>query len=109
MSSKQHKLRLAGALAVLATLAFAISCKGFFTNPTWSSITIQPPNPTVAVGFSETLQAFGTDSNNQHSQITKGVVWSVSNPSTGGTVATIGQSSGLLTGVATGSVTVTAS
>jgi hypothetical protein len=108
MSSPNHKLRLAGAFAALAMLAVGVSCTGFFQSPTWSSIAIQPSNPAVAVGFSETLQAWGTDTNNQRSQITKGVVWSLSGASNGGTVATIDPSTGLFTGVATGSVTISA-
>jgi hypothetical protein len=108
MSSIKHQLRVAGAVAALATLAVAVSCKGFFQNPTWSSISIQPSNPAVAVGFSETLQAWGTDTENNRSQITNGVVWSLSGASGAGTVATIDPSSGLFTGVATGSVTITA-
>jgi hypothetical protein len=50
MSSTKNKLRLAAAFAALATLALAVSCTGFFQNPTVSSITIDPPNPTVAFG-----------------------------------------------------------
>ncbi len=60
MSSKQHKLRLAGALAVLASLAFAISCRGFFVNPTLTSIAISPTAPQVEQGKTLQLQAFGT-------------------------------------------------
>jgi hypothetical protein len=108
MSSTKQKLRLIGAFAALGMLALAVSCTGFFQSPTWSSISIQPSNPSVAVGFSETLQAWGTDTNNQRSQITKGVVWSLSGASNGGTVATIDPSTGLFTGVATGSVTISA-
>jgi uncharacterized protein YjdB len=109
MSSTKQKLRLAGAFAALATLALAISCRGFFVNPTWTSITIQPPNPTVAVGYTQSLQAWGIDTNGNHAQITSKLVWSLSNPSNGGTVATLDPSTGLLTGVAAGTETVTAS
>ena len=38
MSSKQQRIRLVGAFAALATLALAVSCKGFFVNPTLTSI-----------------------------------------------------------------------
>lgn len=109
MSSTKQKLRLIGAFAALATLVLAVSCKGFFVKPTWQTITIQPPSPTVAIGFTQNLSAWGTDTNGQRSQITHDLVWSLSNASNGGTVATLDTSSGLLTGVAAGTVTVTAS
>ena len=107
--STKHILRWAGAVAVLTLLGSAASCTGFFVNPTWTAITIQPPNPTVAVGFTETLTAWGTDTNGNRSQVTSNLVWDLSGASNGGTVATLNASNGVLTGVAAGTVTVTAS
>jgi len=109
MFSGKQKLRVIGAFATLATLALSLSCTGFFVNPTWTSITIQPPNPAVAVGFSQTLTAWGTDTNGQRSQITHNLVWDLSGASNGGTVATLDPATGILKGVAPGTVTVTAS
>jgi len=109
MSPNERKLRLVAAFAALAMLALAISCRGFFVNPTWQSIQIQPPSPSVAVGFSQTLTAWGTDTDGNRSQITSRLVWSLSGASNGGTVATLDPATGLLTGVAAGTVTVTAS
>ncbi|HEV2469863.1 MAG TPA: Ig-like domain-containing protein [Candidatus Sulfotelmatobacter sp.] len=109
MSSMKQKLRLIGAFAALATLALAISCRGFFVNPTWQSIQIQPPSPTVAVGFQQNLTAWGTDTDGNRSQITSNLVWSLSGASNGGTVATLDPNTGILKGVAAGTVTVTAS
>lgn len=109
MSSMKSKLRLVCAFAALATLALAVSCRGFFVNPTWSTIVIQPPNPTVAVGYTENLEAWGTDTDGNHRQITSNLVWSLSDASNGGTVATLDPASGLLKGVAAGTVQVTAS
>ena len=92
MSSTKHKLRIAGAFAFLATLALTISCTGFFVNPTVSTITIDPPNPSVSVGFTTSLTAAGTDSNGNALTLTGGtsctgttVCWSSSDTS----VATI--------------------
>ena len=42
MSAK--KLKLLGSFAVLLSLAFAVSCKGFFVNPTVTSMAIGPAN-----------------------------------------------------------------
>lgn len=107
--STKQMMRWAGAVVVLAMLALAASCTGFFVNPTWTAITIQPPNPTVAVGYQETLTAWGTDTNGNRSQVTSNLVWDLSGASNGGTVATLNASTGVLTGVAAGTVTVTAS
>lgn len=108
LSTKQT-LRFTGAVAMLAILGLAVSCTGFFVNPTWTAITIQPPSPAVAVGFSQTLTAWGTDTNGQRSQITHNLVWTLSGASNGGTVATLDPATGILKGVAAGTVTVTAS
>lgn len=108
LSTKQT-LRVTGAIALLALFALAVSCQGFFVNPTWTAITIQPPSPAVAVGFSQTLTAWGTDTNGLRSQITHNLVWTLSGASTGGTVATLDPNTGILKGVAPGTVTVTAS
>ncbi len=54
MSSKQI-LRLIGAFAALAALALAISCRGFFVNPTLTSIVIAPSAPQVEIGNQTTL------------------------------------------------------
>ena len=42
MSSKQQRIRLVGAFAALATLALAVSCKGFFVNPTLTGVSVGP-------------------------------------------------------------------
>ena len=110
MSSTKNWLRLAGAFAALATLALAVSCKGFFTNPTVSSIVIDPPSPTVSVTSTRQLTAAGTDSFGNPLTLTGGtsctgttVCWSSDTPS----VATV-STGGLLTGVSVGTSTITA-
>lgn len=110
MSSSKNKLRLAASFAVLSTLALAVSCKGFFQNPTVSAITIDPPNPSVAVGSSTPLTAAATDTNGNPITLTGGtsctgttVCWSSSDTS----VATI-STGGSLTGVSAGTATISA-
>ncbi len=110
MSSAKPKLNLIGAFTALATLALAASCTGFFVNPTVSSITIDPPNPTVSQGLTTQLTAAGTDSNGNALTLTGGtsctgttVCWSSDTP----TVATI-TAGGVLTGVSAGTSTITA-
>jgi hypothetical protein len=104
MSSIKHKLRLAGALAVLATLALAASCRGFFQNPTLTSIAIAPTTPQVQLGTTTQLQVFGTYNDGSRNQVKSGIAWSSSAP----TVASIGQTSGVLTGAQIGTATITA-
>lgn len=111
MSSKKSRLRLIGAVAALVTLALAVSCKGFFVNPTVTSIVIDPPNPAVSIGLTTQLTAAGTDSVGNSLTLTGGtsctgttVCWSSDTPS----VATV-STGGLLTGVSAGTSTITAS
>jgi len=75
-----RKLPLTLAFAVLVVVATGVSCKGFFTDPTLSSIAIQPPTPSVEVGQTTSLQAWGTYSDNSRSQITSGVAWTSDTP-----------------------------
>jgi hypothetical protein len=110
MSNRKTKLRLAASFAVLAIMAITISCKGFFQNPTITSVSILPSSPSVSQGSTEQLTADGTDSTGQSYTLTGGtscsgtsVCWSSSDTS----VATI-TSGGLLTGVTVGSATITA-
>ena len=105
MSSNKQKLRLIGAFAALATLALAISCRGFFVNPTLTSIVISPTAPQVEQLKTLQLQAFGTYDDGTRNQVRSGVSWSSDTPS----VATVDPSTGILTGVATGTSTITAS
>jgi hypothetical protein len=106
MSSMKPKLRLIGAFAALGTLALAVSCRGFFQNPTLSSIAVTPPSPTIETGkTNNTVQmaAFGTY--NDGSTGNPSVSWSISPGD--GSIATI-SSGGLVTSVAVGTATVTA-
>jgi Bacterial Ig-like domain (group 2) len=107
MLSTQSKLRLTGAFAALLILALA-SCQGFFPHATLTSITLAPSAPSFAVGYTQPMQAWGVDSNNNRYQLTSGVTWSLSAPSSG-TVATINTSTGTMTGVNAGTITVQAS
>lgn len=110
MSSTKNKLRLAGAFAALATLALAVSCTGFFQNPTLQSIALQPATPSFAVNTTQQMQAWGTDSESNRSLLTKGVSWEIIDVSAtnGGAVMTI-TPAGLVSAVSEGSATIQAS
>jgi hypothetical protein len=110
MSFTNHKLRLAGAFAALAALALAVSCTGFFQNPTLSTITIDPPTPTISQGATQQMTATGTFQDGSTSTLTGGtscsgstVCWSTSDA----TVVTI-TTSGSATGAGQGTATITA-
>jgi hypothetical protein len=110
MSSMKNKLRLAGAFTALATLALLISCKGFFVNPTLTTITVDPQTPNISQGASQQMTASATYQDGSTGTLTGGtscsgntVCWSSSDAS----VATI-TTGGLVTGVAQGTSTITA-
>lgn len=110
MSSKKSQLRLMGALAALATLALAISCRGFFVSPTLTAIAVGPVSPTIYVGnTSNTVQMFAVGTFNDGSNSSTPVTWSISGTGTNGqTIATI-TPGGLVTAQDVGTGTITAS
>jgi hypothetical protein len=103
MSSTKQNLRLAGAFAALATFAFTLGCRGFFVNPTLTTVTVGPTGFNLPVGSTQQMTATGTYNDGSTKTLTSGVVWTSSN----GNVATV-SSSGKLTGVAAGTATITA-
>jgi trimeric autotransporter adhesin len=105
MLSTKHKLRLAASFAVLLLAGLGVACKGFFVNPTISSLAVGPASPVIETGnTSNTVQmtVFGTNSDGS-TDSSPSVSWSI----TPTTIATI-SSSGLVTSVSVGSATVTA-
>ena len=79
MSSTKKTLQLAGALAALATLALAVSCRGFFPPEQLASMTISPSTPTVPLGGATQLSAFGTNTDGTSAgNITGKVTWTSS-------------------------------
>ena len=103
MSSTKQKLRLAGAFAALATFAFTLGCRGFFVNPTLTTVTVGPTGFNLPVGSTQQMTATGTYNDGSTKTLTSGVVWTSSD----GNVATV-SSSGQVTGVAAGTATITA-
>jgi hypothetical protein len=92
------KTRALPGLAVLLLLILTlVACKGFFVDPVLTSITISPLTPTVKVGDTVNLSAFGNyDDNSPPKKLTSGVTWN----SKDSTVATV-DNTGLVTGKST--------
>lgn len=105
MSSTKQKLRLIGAFSALATLALAISCRGFFVNPTLTGVSVGPSGLSLNVNETFQMTATGTFDDGSQKTLTSGVVWSSSDATT----VSIGQTSGIATGVQSGTATITAS
>jgi hypothetical protein len=101
-----RKLALTFAFTALVALAFGVSCRGFFPKPILQSIAINPTAPQVNVDKTVNLQLFGTFDDGSRSPVTSGVGWSIV-PTSVATIA--GTGSATLTGVTSGSATITAS
>src|ERR1700747_545645 len=99
------KLKLVGSFAVLLSLALAASCRGFFVNPTVSSITVGPSNVKIPIGSTQQMTATATFSDQSTGDVTSksGISWQ-SSDSTQATVT----NTGLVKGVAAGTPTITA-
>jgi trimeric autotransporter adhesin len=94
-----HKrtLQLLAAFATLFPIALAVGCTGFFVNPTLTGVTVGPA-ATIQQGKQVQMTATGTYNDGSTKTITSGVFWSSDTMS----VATIGSTSGLVTGVGPG-------
>lgn len=100
------KSRLIGAFAVILTLALAASCRGFFVNPTLTSVSVGPQNLQLTFNQQFQMAATGTYSDGTQKTLTSGVTWSTSD----NTIAAVGQTSGQVTaGTTAGSATISAS
>jgi trimeric autotransporter adhesin len=99
-----RKLALTLAFTGLLLLAFGAGCKGFFVQPTLSSITVAPSSQTIETGTSDNTQQFtATGVYNDGSTGNPAVSWTSSEPG----FATI-SASGLATSVSLGQTTITA-
>ena len=101
VSHKQVVLTAGVALLLCVTLA---GCSGFFINPSISSIFVTPPSSTIAVNNTVQLIATAIYSDGSQNTISgSSVGWSSSNTE----VATVTSPGGLVTGVSTGTATIT--
>ncbi len=101
MSSTKYNLRIICAFFALATLALAVSCRGFFVNPTVTALTITPSTATVPLGGTTQLTAFATFNDGSTGNVTNKVTWSSNSGIVGVT------SGGLLSGKSLSNTTAT--
>jgi trimeric autotransporter adhesin len=91
-------------LLVSFTIAIGvIGCKGFFIGPALSSVTVAPSTPSIAIGKTQQVTATASFDNGSTDNITDSASWTSSDVS----IATV-SSTGLVTGVAQGSATISA-
>lgn len=72
-------LRVFAAFAVLGMMALAVSCRGFFVNPTVTSLAIGPANLTLAPSTSYQMSATATYSDGSTADVTGQSLWSSTN------------------------------
>ena len=84
-------------------LAFGAGCRGFFVNPTLSTLTVGPTTPTFQQGSTLQMAATGTYNDGTTQDLTSKAFWSTSDS----TIASI-NTTGLVTGVSPGTATITA-
>ncbi|MGA9041727.1 MAG: Ig-like domain-containing protein [Terriglobales bacterium] len=92
MSKNKRKLQLLAAFTTLFLLAFAVGCKGFFVNPTLTSLAIGPQTFTLTEGQSQQMAATGTYDDGTTKDLTGKVSWSSSDM----TCATVTSPGGLV-------------
>lgn len=100
MLSRKKKAQIVGAIATLLLFATVVGCNGFFVNPVLTSMTVGP-NATINQGGTVQESAVGTYNDGSTKSLSN-VQWSSEDEG----VATV-SSSGLVTGVSTGTATIT--
>jgi hypothetical protein len=103
MLSRNKKLQLVAAFATLLLFALGLGCNGFFVDPTLTGITVGPA-ATIQVAGTVQMSAVGTYNDGTTKTLGSGVQWSSGTPG----VATV-SSGGVVTGVSTGTSSITGS
>lgn len=102
MLPKVRRFQYSGVALVLLLLIAGVGCRGFFVNPTLTSLTIGPESPTISQGKTFQMSATGTYDDGSTNDLTGKAVWTSDNTS----CATI-SSGGLITAATTVSATCT--
>jgi uncharacterized protein YjdB len=107
--AKQGRLGLVWFALATVLLLLVTGCKGFFVDPSLTSIAVTPLTPTITpcpapAGSVCTVQMTATGTFSDGSTSTVAASWSSSDT----TIATVGSSTGLVSGVGAGTATITA-
>jgi hypothetical protein len=80
MVSTRRKLQLIASFGVLAFMAVAVGCNGFFVDPILQGITVSSLQPTTLTSVGNTVQllASGTYDDGSHKNLSGSATWSVS-------------------------------
>ena len=100
---QSREFQLLSGLILFLALISGIGCTGFFVNPTLSTLTVGPSTPTIVQGSTLQMTATGTFNDGSIKTLTNSAFWSTSDS----TIASVG-TTGLVTGVAPGTATITA-
>jgi hypothetical protein len=92
MPSLKRNLRILATFAALSLLALAAGCRGFFVNPTLTSITVAPTSVSIIQGGTQQINATGTFNDGSTKDLTGTATWTTSAPA----VATVSKG-GLVT------------
>jgi len=103
MSSAKPKVQLLLAFTTLLALALGAGCRGFFVDPTLTTVTVGPATPSIEQGSTLQMTATGTYDDGSTKTLTANVQWSSADAS----LASV-NSSGLVTGNVFGATTITA-
>ncbi len=108
MPSLKRNLRILATFAALSLLALAAGCRGFFVNPTLTSITVAPTSASIIQGGTQQINATGNYNEGSTKDLTGGATWTTS----ASAIATVSKG-GLVTAASTisnppGTATITA-
>ena len=103
MPNNSRNLKMLAAFAMLLVVASGAGCKGFFVNPTLTSVTIGPPTPTIQQGNTLQMAATGTYNDGTTKTLSSNLFWSSSDAS----VASV-STTGLVTALSVGTAQLSA-
>jgi trimeric autotransporter adhesin len=78
MPSLKRKLLVIAALAALSMLALATGCRGFFVNPTLTSLAVAPTSASIIQGNTLQISATGTYDDGSTKDLTGSATWTTS-------------------------------
>ena len=73
-----NKLRFLAGLAALLMLALAAGCRGFFVNPTLTSLAVAPTSVSLIEGKTQQISATGTYNDGSTKDLTGSATWTTS-------------------------------